>query len=498
LPSREEDLAKLGEASHDAMVCTSLSGTVTSWNAGAEAMYGYSLGEASGRHVEMLIPDSRRAESRWVDEQVRAGERVEALETDRRGRDGRIIRVSVTAWPVTDDSGTIVGAAELARDISELERARLHFRRVFEAAPSAMLLVGPDGTIVRANPTAATYFGYSQDELAGTAIDALVPCRVRAHHARLRQAYVAAPTTRPMGEGRDLFARRRDGTEFPVEVALTPIVDSDDVQVLASVVDITRRKAVEQNLVDLNASLEQRVADRTADLERANHELEAFAYSVSHDLRAPLRYIDGYVRLLAEDAGPRLLPGDHRTLDVVAGAVREMGRLIDDLLEFSRMGRCELSQDEVDMERIVDDVWDRLRSREPARDVEWTRGALPAAAGDRAMLGLVWENLLSNALKYAKSGTPAAITVTGEQAGHHNEYGVKDNGIGFEPRHAEQIFGVFERLHAASEYEGTGIGLANVRRIVERHGGRVWAEGRSGEGAVFRFALPRSPGEGDP
>jgi signal transduction histidine kinase len=245
-----------------------------------------------------------------------------------------------------------------------------------------------------------------------------------------------------------------------------------------------------RKILDLNRDLEQRVEQRTAALVAANRELESFSYSVSHDLRAPLRHIDGYVQLLGADKASTFSPEARRYLNVITDASRQMGDLIDDLLEFSRMGQIQMRQSSVNLDALVREAIGKLEMATEGRNIAWQVPALPRVVGDVAMLRQVLANLLGNAVKY--TGPRAAALIEIGSAGQENGrviLFVRDNGVGFDMRYVDKLFGVFQRLHRADEFEGTGIGLANVQRIMERHGGRVWAEGKLGEGATFYFTL---------
>jgi signal transduction histidine kinase len=254
--------------------------------------------------------------------------------------------------------------------------------------------------------------------------------------------------------------------------------------------DIVARTQAEAEVIRLNAELEGRVQERTRALEAANKELESFSYSVSHDLRAPLRAIDGYSAMLTEDYDARLDAEGRRCLERIRSNAVRMGDLIDDMLDFSRMSRREMAVAEIDMKALAREVFDEVRQDAPGRDVMLKLGDLPPAHGDRAMIRQVLVNLISNSVKFSAPRSQGVIEIGGVAEGGENVYTVRDNGVGFDMEYADKLFGVFQRLHGAAEFPGTGIGLAIVKRIVERHGGWVRAEGRPGEGAIMTFALP--------
>jgi signal transduction histidine kinase len=248
----------------------------------------------------------------------------------------------------------------------------------------------------------------------------------------------------------------------------------------------------EANLRALAEELETRVETRTAELRAANRELEAFSYSVSHDLRAPLRAVDGFSRILLEDHAKQLDAEGRRLLDVVRSNTRQMGQLIDDLLSFSRVGRQEMARSSVDMESLAKAAFSVLMAADER--VSFTVGPLPPAQGDPSLMRQVWVNLISNALKFTRPKAARVIEVAGRTEPARVVYSVADNGVGFDMAYVTRLFGVFQRLHSSHEFEGTGVGLALVQRIVHRHGGEVWAEGKAGEGATFSFSLPRPGG----
>jgi PAS domain S-box-containing protein len=352
---------------------------------------------------------------------------------------------------------------------------------LLRAAPDAIVGVGPDGRILEANTQAEQLFGYDPGELVGQPVETLVPQSARTVHPRHRAAYLVDGRPRPMGADLDLSGRRKDGVEFPAEISLSSVGTPAGPLVWAFVRDVSDRQRAKVALQDKNR-----------ELEAANGELEAFSYSVSHDLRAPLRAIAGFCGILLEDYTAALDDEGRRLLGVVVSNAEKMADLIEGLLAFSRAGK-EPNRNAVDLAAIAQSVVDDLRASEPDRDVTVEIQTLPLVWGDAGSLRQVMVNLITNAFKFTRPQPNAQIEIGCLQRGGDTEVFVRDNGVGFDMRYVNKLFGVFQRLHGAGEFEGTGIGLAIVARIVGKHGGEVWANATPGGGATFHIKLPLAP-----
>ncbi len=380
---------------------------------------------------------------------------------------------------------------ELNRSERALRESEERVRLVLDTALDAVITINEKGTVTSWNQEAERMFGWNRNEIIGQTIASTVlPARYREDYEQALQQFLSEPGAPAFNRRIELSALRRDGREFPVELAITPISLGDRFVFSAFVRDITERKKAEQEINALNASLEQRVVDRTRELEAANKELEAFSYSVSHDLRAPLRHIDGFINILRHDAASQLSESGQNCLNTICRSARQMDRLIEDLLAFSRMSRIEMRRSLVRTENLVAELIQEMTREAAGRKINWNVHPLPDVNADQSMLRQVWVNLLSNAVKYTRDRDVAEIEIRCREDGPEEfEFSVKDNGVGFNMKHAGKLFGVFERLHP-KDFEGTGIGLANVQRIIARHGGRTWAEGKENAGATIYFTLP--------
>ncbi len=355
------------------------------------------------------------------------------------------------------------------------------FRLAVEASPAAMIMTGPDGLIEFANAETERMFGYSVEELIGRSIDELVPARMRGAHSGLRRGFLASPSKRPMGAGRDLNGVRKEGMEFPVEIALTPIDSENDLIVLATVVDITARRRSETEL-----------AQRASELELANERLTQFAYVASRDLQEPLRKIAVYAGLLDEAIAKSDAADVARATAVIASSAVRARRLVDNLLTFSRVTGSETQLQPLDLraevELALSDLSEAIEETGARVRIDIPPIVVPA---DRAQLGRLMQNIVSNAIKFHKPGAAPAVEIRATLLDRGRaRLSIADDGIGFEEKFAKEIFEPFKRLHDLKQYPGTGIGLAICKAIADRYGWTLDVKSRPGEGATFFITLP--------
>jgi len=475
LPSGEARFRAIVESVPNGVVMIDGRGRIVLVNRETERLFGYTREELLGQPIERLVPDrfhERHPEFRAA---YFAKPQTRAMGAGRdlfgRRKDGSQIPVEIGLNPIETDEGLFVLASVV--DISARKRAEARFRVAVESSPNGMVMIDRGGRIVLVNRETERLFGYAREALLGQPIERLVPTRFRERHPEFRTTYFVDPQARAMGAGRDLFGRRSDGTEIPVEIGLNPIETDEGLFVLASVVDISARKRAEE------------------ELRRSNEELERFAYVASHDLQEPLRTVASYVQLLARRYRDKLDADAGEFIEFAVQGATRMQRLIEDLLAFSRVGTRAGALVPTDANAALDAALENLKAA-AGEGATLARDPLPKVLADPVQLGQLFTNLVGNALKF-RGAEPPRVHIGAERDGTQWVFRVRDNGIGIAPQYFERIFVIFQRLHGRDEYPGTGIGLAVCKKIVERHGGRIWVESEEGRGTTFSFTLAAAP-----
>ena len=401
--------------------------------------------------------------------------------------------------PMRNVQGVVIGAINMLVDITDrkqAERAMVHLAAIVMSSEDAIISKNLQGIVTSWNGAAERLFGYTADEMIGQPVSRLIPSDLQDEETGILQRIGRGESI----EQYETIRVRKDGTVFPISLTVSPLIDLHGRIIGASKIarNITEQKRVEEALRERDRTLtmvNDALKKQAVALAEANKELEGFSYSVSHDLRAPLRTIDAFSRIVEEEHGPRLDDEGRRSLTIIRKAVGQAGELIDDLLEFSKLGRQGMTFRLVKMADLAREAADDLKIMQEGRQVDLTVGDLPSCLGDRRFLKLVWMNLLTNAFKYTKNREETRIEIgwmPDDASPESVIYYVKDNGIGFNMAYAHKLFGVFQRLHRREDFDGNGVGLAVVQRIVQRHDGRVWAEGKVDEGATFFVALRKA------
>ncbi len=506
-----ERLANLVETSDDAIISKTLEGIIISWNLGAEKVFGYTAAEAVGQSMLMLMPPERASEERDILARIARGESVRHFETVRVRKDGSRIHISTTISAIKDGNRAIVGASTIARDISDRKRAeqalseserryRLLFNEMVEGFALLKVIYNPQGApcdfrYLEVNPGFEIHCGLSREAVLGKTLLEVLPNLEPVWMEIYGQVAITGKSIHfenyaaPLQRWLELTAFRTHQGQLAVTFS--------DVTKRKEAAELLARQAGDlacsrQALEVLNAELETRVVERTAQLEAANRELEAFTYSVSHDLRAPLRHISGFSKILSEEFGAHLPPDAQHHLQRIQQGTHRMGLLVDDLLNLGRIGRHQVRRQPASLNTMAQEIMAELQPECNGREIEWKIADLPLLDCDPGLIKQVFQNLLANAVKFTRPRAQAVIEIGLQGDSGDSVVFVRDNGVGFNMKYADKLFGIFQRLHRADEFEGTGVGLATVQRIIQKHGGRIWAEAELDKGATFYFTLGTS------
>lgn len=379
-------------------------------------------------------------------------------------------------------------AEELEAEVEQIKKAEDKLRNFLERAPDSIIVVSETGIIQLVNAQTVKMFGYNREEMIGNNIELLMPQRYEKMHPFRRFRFYETAKSTQIAEAFELFALRKDGREFPVEMSLSPMETDEGLMLTASIRDVSEKKQLEKAIRDTNITLERKVKQRTEELERKNKELEQFAYVASHDMQEPLRTTSSFVDLLRKQYKGKLDDQADKYLDYIVQSSDRMKILIRDLLDYSRLGR-EKEKYQVDCNSIVEQVKADLNRVIRDNEAEIRTGRLPVLDGFPTELKLLFQNLVSNSIKFRRPDVPPVVEINAAKNDGEWEFSVRDNGIGIEAQYLDRIFVIFQRLHNRTDYDGSGIGLAHCKKIVELHEGRIWVESMPGEGSTFYFTI---------
>jgi PAS domain S-box-containing protein len=489
------------EAAPDAMVVVDQSGEIVLLNAQAEKQFGYSRDELLGKKVASIIPEGF-AERLIADETRSAAEALAqqigtGIELIGRRRDGSEFPIEIMLSPLESAEGILITAA--IRNITVRKDAERHlaqmearYRGLLEAAPDAMVVVNTSGEIVLLNVQAEKQFGYRRDALLGQKVTNIIPEGFAERLIADGTRTAAEAMAQHIGTGIELIGRRRDGSEFPIEIMLSPLETTEGILITAAIRDLTVRKAADKHLAQV-VDAEKRLAQMVEDLSRSNEELEQFAYVASHDLQEPLRIVAGYTQLLSKRYKGKLDSDADEFIAFAVDGANRMQQLIQDLLVYSRVGKRGLELLDISSDESLHQAVINLRGAIEESGAEVTHDPLPMVKADEIQLIQLFQNLVGNAIKYRRpGGVPTVHVSAARNGGAKWIFSVRDNGIGIDPQFFERIFGMFQRLHKREEFAGTGMGLAICKKIVERHGGSISVESQPGQGSTFRFTVAAS------
>lgn len=470
------------ETAPDAMVIVNQGGQIVLVNAQTENLFGYSKQELLGQDVEILIPDEflkhhKKHRDKYFG-QPKTRSMGQGMELYGKKKNGSKFPVEISLSPLKTEEGIFVSAA--IRDITFRKKAENKFKGLLESAPDAVVIVGEDGKIQLVNTQVVNIFGFNKEELIGKKVEILIPERYRKSHHGHRHSFFTSPKMRPMGAGLELLGLRKNGEEFPVEISLSPLETEEGVLVSAAIRDITDRKQAEMDLEIFNQQLQTK-----------NKELEQFAYVASHDLQEPLRTVTSFTELLAEEYSHLFDETGHKSIRFITEATGRMSELIKGLLDYGRIGlNRELKT--VDCAILLNEIQNDLASVIAETDAKLESDALPKIQAYETEMRMLFQNLITNAIKFRKPGTAPRISVTSESVNEAWKFEVKDNGIGIPEEYKERIFVIYQRLHTRDQYEGIGMGLAHCQKIAELHGGTIWVDSQPGKGSTFSFTIPNS------
>lgn len=465
------------DSTYDAIFGLNLAWEINYCNKAACDLLGYSATELIGRNYKEFFEDCENQGFENIVETLIFNESLKPIRTDYINIEKKKRAASIQYSPIKDQNGKISGISSIVRLASQYEKAISKAQALLETAPDAMVIVNKAGEIVLINAQTEKLFGYKKEELLGKEVELLIPDKFLKYHRANRSKYTSKPKTRNMGQGMELYGKKKSGKNFPVEISLSPLETEEGMLVSAAIRDITKRKKVEKELEKYNQQLQNK-----------NKELEQFAYIASHDLQEPLRNVLSFTGLLKENYSTELDEMGLKFMYFITEATTRMSQLIKGLLDYSRIG-SNTKLESVDCNVILAMVHDDFDPLIKEINAVIKVSELPKIMGYEVEVKLLFQNLIGNAIKFRDPNRPAEISVSASKEEGDWKFCVSDNGIGISPEYKEKIFIIYQRLHAGKDYEGTGIGLAHCRKIVDLHGGKIWMESELGKGSKFYFTI---------